>query len=733
MAAEAGAQPGKLLQKSRAAVSRLPRQGVRRLGWGVADQAVSSLTNFAVTIYVARVLGATQFGAFSLAYVTYAFALTASRGLATDPLMVRFSGTDLPTWRRAVASCTGTAAAAGLVAGGCVLVASAFLSGTTQAAFFALGLTLPGLLLQDSWRYSFFALGRGSQAFLNDMTWAAVLVPALVALRVTGHADVFWYVFAWGTAAAAGAAVGPLQARVIPRVSAAWQWISQHRDLGPRYLAENASNSGASQLRLYGVGLIVGVAAAGYVQAANTLMGPFLVVFMGFSLVTIPEAAQVLRRSPRHLRLFCLAVGGGLAILGLAWGLALLVALPRGLGDWLLGSIWRPTYPLVLPLTISVGGACVSAGATAGLHALGAARRSLRAMIITSAAYLGFGVAGAFADGAAGSVAGVAVATWVGAAAWWWQLQAALREAGHAPAPSRLRRQRASGRHRMPGPALAASADLATAADLMVPLDTGPAATLAAPEATIRPSPPNAESLLAGQRPKDRTAARPPAQQAPRPPRRRRMPAAAKAALATGAMAMLVAATGVGWILTHQRAGAHATAGVQGPASAQPSTPASAPPSAIVTVHALKPVSASSFDPYGDGQGENSHLAPLAIDNSRATSWHTDWYTTARFGNLKPGTGLLLDMGKEVTITAVRLWLGSANGADLQVRAGDATSSLRELVPAARAANAGGKVSLQLAKPVHARYVLIWFTKLPPDNSGTFQASVFNVKLEGTR
>jgi O-antigen/teichoic acid export membrane protein len=686
-----------------------------------------------VTIYVARVLGATQFGAFSLAYVTYAFALTASRGLATDPLMVRFSGADLPTWRRAVASCTGTAAIAGLVAGSCVLVATAFLSGTTQAAFFALGLTLPGLLLQDSWRYSFFALGRGSQAFLNDMTWAAVLVPALLVLRVTGHADVFWYVFAWGAAAAAGAAVGPLQARVIPRLSAARQWISQHRDLGPRYMAENASNSGASQLRLYGVGLIVGVAAAGYVQAANTLMGPFLVVFMGFSLVTIPEAGRVLRRSPRHLRLFCLALGGGLAIVGLIWGLALLVALPRGLGDWLLGPIWRPTYPLVLPLTISVGGACVSAGATAGLHALGAARRSLRAMIITSAAYLGFGVAGAFAGGAAGSVAGVAVATWVGAVAWWWQLQAALREAGHAPAGARLRRQRADGRHRMLGPALAVSADL------MVPPDAGPTAAAAAPEATTRPLPPIREPLLTGQRPRDRTAARPPARQEPPPPRRPRMPAAAKAALATGAMAVLVAATGVGWILTHPRTGAHATASAQAPAStqspasAQPSTPASAPPSALVTVRALKPVSASSFDPYGDGQGENSHLAPLAIDASTATAWHTDWYTTARFGNLKPGTGLLLDMGRKVTITAVRLWLGSAHGADLQLRAGDTTSVLKDLVPVARAANAGDQVGLQLTRPVHARYVLIWLTKLPPDNSGTFQASVFNVKLDGWR
>ena len=56
---------------------------------------MSSITNFAVNIYIARTLGAVQYGAFSLAYVTYAFALNASRGLATDPLLVRFSGTDL--------------------------------------------------------------------------------------------------------------------------------------------------------------------------------------------------------------------------------------------------------------------------------------------------------------------------------------------------------------------------------------------------------------------------------------------------------------------------------------------------------------------------------------------------------------------------------------------------------------------------------------------------------------
>jgi len=124
---------------------------------------------------------------------------------------------------------------------------------------------------------------------------------------------------------------------------------------------------------------------------------------------------------------------------------------------------------------------------------------------------------------------------------------------------------------------------------------------------------------------------------------------------------------------------------------------------------------------------------PLAIDVSQATAWHTQWYTTARFGNLKPGTGLLLDMGREVTVTSVRVLLGSASGASLQLRVGDEASSLTGLRPVVRVTGAGGQVQLGLTKPVHARYLLLWFTKLPPDNSGTFQASVYNVWVEGRR
>jgi len=409
---------------------------------------MSSVSNFAVNIYIARTLGPTQYGAFSLAYVTYSFALNASRGLATDPLMVRYSGVEVPAWRRAVAECTGTALLVGIAAGVCALAAAALMSGTARLAFLALGITLPGLLLQDSWRFAFFALGRGGQALLNDTVWVVVLLPALVVLRNIGHVNVFWFMLAWGGSGATAAAVGPLQARVVPRLARARKWVVQHRDLGPRYLLEGTANSASGQLRNYAIAGLLGLAAVGYVQAASTLMGPFMVVFFGLGLVTLPEAARLWRNSPRHLPWFCLAFSVGLALVGLAWGVVLLIALPHGLGAWLLPRLWRPTYPLILPMTLSIMGGCLGAGAGTGLHALGAAKRSLRAMIIAQAFNVAGALAGAFIGGTVGTVRGLAISTWVGTFVYWWQLRAALRESGHRPRHGWFVQGRQAGRHR---------------------------------------------------------------------------------------------------------------------------------------------------------------------------------------------------------------------------------------------------------------------------------------------
>lgn len=406
----------------------LIRKATGRLSWGIADQGVSSLTNFAVNIFIARELGAVSYGAFSLAYVTYSFALNASRGLATDPLLVRFSGVDNRSWRRAVSDCTGTAAVVGVITGIGVLLTAFALHGSLKYAFIALGLTLPGLLLQDSWRFSFFAAGRGGQALVNDAIWGVVLVPCLVMLKLTHHVSVFWFLLAWGLSATAAALVGPLQARVLPRPMNTLSWISAHRDLGPRYLLEGTANSASTQIRNYAVSIILGLAAVGYVQAASTLMGPFMVIFFGMGLVTLPEAARVLRRSPHHFVKFCTLVSAGLSLAGILWVGTLLVTLPMGLGHVMLGSLWRPTYPLVLPLGICTIGGCISAGAGTGLHALGASKRSLRAMLYNAVLFVATGVVGAYLGGARGTMDGAAVAGILGATIFWWELRQALRE-----------------------------------------------------------------------------------------------------------------------------------------------------------------------------------------------------------------------------------------------------------------------------------------------------------------
>ncbi len=402
---------------------RHTRHARRRLGWGVADQAVSSLTNFAVNIYIVRHLGAVQYGAFALAYVTYGFALQASRGLATDPLLVRYSGKDLSTWRWAVSRAAGTAAIAGLAGGGLLLITAAFLGGPTRMAFLALGLTLPLLMLQDSWRFAFFALGRGSQAFLNDSLWAFGLVVALICLRYAGLSNVFWYVFAWGATAGIGAAVGLLQTKVLPKLFGAREWLSRQRDLGFRYLVEGTSYSAAGLVRNYSIGLILGLTALGYIQAANTLMGPFQVILYGLALATLPEAIRILKRSPRHMMVFCVLCSVGLTLIALAWGVTLLIALPRGLGQWLLGSIWRQTYELVLPMTLFTMGGCISAGAATYMRALGAARRSVRAAIFTSISFVVGSIAGAVEGGALGAVLGAAAAAFLGSIVYWWELR----------------------------------------------------------------------------------------------------------------------------------------------------------------------------------------------------------------------------------------------------------------------------------------------------------------------
>jgi cytoskeletal protein RodZ len=172
------------------------------------------------------------------------------------------------------------------------------------------------------------------------------------------------------------------------------------------------------------------------------------------------------------------------------------------------------------------------------------------------------------------------------------------------------------------------------------------------------------------------------------------------------------------------------------PAQRQPSHKPTAPathhasPPPAAPVRALAPASVNAFGPGGAGHGDNPQLARFATDGSPGSAWHSDWYASASFGNLQHGTGLLLDMGHPVTVTGARITLAGNAGADLELRAGN-SATLPGLSTVAQASDAGGTVSLHASSPVRGRYVLIWFTRLPQDPAGTFEARVSGIQLTG--
>jgi hypothetical protein len=142
----------------------------------------------------------------------------------------------------------------------------------------------------------------------------------------------------------------------------------------------------------------------------------------------------------------------------------------------------------------------------------------------------------------------------------------------------------------------------------------------------------------------------------------------------------------------------------------------------------LTVASVAAFGPDGTSDGDNPESVSNVVDG--AGSWHSSWYTTPEFGNLQSGTGILLDMGQPVTVNSVALELGDAVGTDVQVRAGN-TAVLDDMSTAASASDVGGTVHLPLSAPAHARYVLIWFTKLPPNSDGQYQVTVYNATVNG--
>jgi len=137
-------------------------------------------------------------------------------------------------------------------------------------------------------------------------------------------------------------------------------------------------------------------------------------------------------------------------------------------------------------------------------------------------------------------------------------------------------------------------------------------------------------------------------------------------------------------------------------------------------------LSATGFDPEGDQEEGNSQAARV-YDGDVSTSWSSELYATADFGNLKKGLGVLLDLGQPTEIHEVTVDLGKG---PLDLTAYAATDpTLEGATVIGTAGGADGRIRLRATGSVpRAQYVIVWFTTLTAD-SGRFRASISEIAL----
>jgi O-antigen/teichoic acid export membrane protein len=408
----------------------LRRSAEVQAAWGMADQTVSSVTNFLILWLAARQTGIERFGLFSVAFTVYIVSLWVTRSLAGEPFLIRHTNSDEATSRRAGSAGTGAALLIGGVIGA-AMAGPALVADGWSTAMVVVGLCMPALLAQDTYRYLLMASGRVRSAALNDLFWLAVQLP-LIAWILWASAPVEWLLAAFGLGAAAAVVLAVRQSGIRPKPAAGLDWLRSTSDLGLPFLVELVGIYGIAQVALLGLASVGEVVAVGQLRAALLLLSPVTVLCAGLFLVGTAEAVRISDRNPSELPRFVLLLASS-ALVVAAWAGALLLV-PEEMGTLLLGGNWvRGTEVLPAVTAMTVATIFVMAGMI-GLRALGAARSTLALRLAAAPVFALATLAGVKAAGPQGAAVGLAASTVLSAALTWLAFRRALAVPGRGVA-----------------------------------------------------------------------------------------------------------------------------------------------------------------------------------------------------------------------------------------------------------------------------------------------------------
>ncbi|MGY1987959.1 hypothetical protein ACI792_17215 [Blastococcus sp. SYSU DS0669] len=165
------------------------------------------------------------------------------------------------------------------------------------------------------------------------------------------------------------------------------------------------------------------------------------------------------------------------------------------------------------------------------------------------------------------------------------------------------------------------------------------------------------------------------------------------------------------------------------PASSAPAADGEPAEDPAAAPGAVAPITAAEvFDPFGDGEPENDGDVPLSYDGDPATNWSTVTYRgTPAFGNLKPGVGVLYDLGSVQDLSGVTVQT-ALPGPTVEIRTAEAEGGALDDFAVAAAGTLEPSTELAFDEPVTARYVLLWITGLADSPDG-FSAQLAEVGI----
>ncbi|MEJ2866256.1 hypothetical protein WCD74_00675 [Actinomycetospora sp. OC33-EN08] len=252
---------------------------------GVADQLVSSASNYLTAFVASAVLLPGEFGAFVAAYAVVTVLCAAGRAVIGEPLLAH-----LPTVgaarRPSLGSSALTASAVLGLAGLAVCVVGGIAwSGAVGEALLALAVWVPGALVVDAGRHVLLARSDTGRALAVDVVWLVAQGVLLLGAFLTTGFSVASVAAAWGLGALAAlvvlVAVSPEARRVLdPR-----PWFAESRYLSGWFTLTSVLGQAQIYLVLLLAGLVLVADDVAGLRAVQLLVFQPPVTFLAALLV----------------------------------------------------------------------------------------------------------------------------------------------------------------------------------------------------------------------------------------------------------------------------------------------------------------------------------------------------------------------------------------------------------------------------------------------------------------